>query len=423
MNPHFDDELKQAQRAIASNPPRVSHAWGGRLIKSAQGKPLALVANALIALRHAPQWQGVLYFNESSFVTIAKAAPPFEHTPAMPFDWTDEHDILTAAWLQHQGISVPREIAAQAVQTVAREHSFHPIRDYLNSLKWDRTKRIDDWLTLYLGAKPTDYTRAVGAKFLIGGVARVLKPGCKNDSCLILEGSQGTLKSTALRTLTDPWFTDDMPELGTKDSALQCRGVWLIELSELDAIGRVEVSKVKAFISRSTDHYRPPYGRRPIDAPRECIFAGTANHNTYLKDETGSRRFWPVACDVIKIDYLRRDRDQLWAEARKCYGAGETWWLESKCLMEAAANEQQDRYEGDPWDGLIGAWIKEKNNVSIEDILERCIEKKKDQWTQGDKNRIGRSLRAQGWERYRHREGQEREWRFRKNPHLSHVSK
>jgi predicted P-loop ATPase len=109
--------------------------------------------------------------------------------------------VLTAAWLQHQGISANKEIAAQAVNAVAREHSFHPIREYLDSLRWDGIKRIDNWLTLYLGTEPSEYARAIGAKFLIGGVARIYKPGVKNDTCLILEGPQGALKSTALRTL------------------------------------------------------------------------------------------------------------------------------------------------------------------------------------------------------------------------------
>jgi predicted P-loop ATPase len=389
-------------------------AWPARLIRSDKGKQLPVVANALIALRYATEWQGVLQFDESSFNTVAKARPPWEETRALPFLWTDEDDVWTAAWLQHQGIMAGKETAAQAVQTVAREHPFHPIRDYLDSLKWDRVSRIDDWLTLYLGAEPSDYIRAVAAKFLIGAVARIYRPGCKNDQCLILEGPQGTLKSTALRVLTEPWFTDDMPELGTKDSSLQCRGPWLIELSELDSLTGVAVSRVKAFMSRSTDHFRPPYGRRPIDAPRECVFAATVNHGAYLKDETGARRFWPVVCGAITTAALKRDRDQLWAEARERFLAGKPWWLDSKQLVEAAANEQKDRYEGDPWDGLIAAWIKGRDSVSIEDILELCIGKKKDQWSQGDKTRIGRSLRAHGWERYRHRDKQEREYRFRK---------
>jgi predicted P-loop ATPase len=216
----------------------IREGWRARLIKSDRGKQLPVVSNALIALRHSPEWQGVLHFDESSLNTIAKKRPPWSDQQPVPFTWTDVDDIRTAAWLQNNGIMAAKETAGQAVQTVATDHSFHPIRNYLDSLKWDGIKRIDGWLTLYLGVDPSDYARAVGAKWLIGAVARIYKPGCKNDSCLILEGEQGTLKSTALQTLTRQWFTDDMAELGTKDSALQTRGVWLIELSELDSMAR-----------------------------------------------------------------------------------------------------------------------------------------------------------------------------------------
>ena len=167
--------------------------------------------------------------------------------------------MLTADWLQRKRIWVRKEIAAQAVHAIAREHSFHPIRMFLNSLTWDGTPRIDGWLTHYLGACLSDYRRAIGAKWLIGGIARVYKPGIKNDACLILEGPQGTLKSTALRTLAgDSFFTDDIAELGSKDSAMQTRGVLIIELAELDSMTRSEVSHVKAFMSRKRDRIRPP---------------------------------------------------------------------------------------------------------------------------------------------------------------------
>jgi predicted P-loop ATPase len=264
-----------------------------------------------------------------------------------------------------------------------------------------------------LGVDPTEYVRAAGSKWLIGAVARVFKPGCKCDCCLILEGPQGTLKSTALRTLGEPWFTDDMPELGTKDASLQTRGVWIVELSELDSMGRADVNKIKAFMSRATDRFRPPFGRRPIEAPRECIFAGTVNHSSYLRDETGGRRFWPVKCGLVKIDELRRDRDQLWAEARDLFRAGSNWWLDEKRIIEAAAEQQEERYEGDPWDGLIASYVDGKENVTIEGILSAALEKERGQWTQTDKNRISRSLKMLGWERYQHRQGSNREWRYR----------
>ncbi len=159
---------------ILNSAESIATRWKARLLVGKRGGALGNVANALTALRYAPEWQGVLHFNESSLATVAKATPPFERTPAIPFDWAEEHDILTAAWLQHQAISVNKEIAGQALQVVAREHSFHPVRDYLDSLKWDGISRLDAWLTLYLGADPSDYVRAVGSKFLIAGVARYI---------------------------------------------------------------------------------------------------------------------------------------------------------------------------------------------------------------------------------------------------------
>jgi predicted P-loop ATPase len=197
--------------------------WRDGLIQNQKGIK-ACLQNALVALECAPDWKGVLHFNESSLQVVAKARPPWDSRP-VPFPWSDEDDVRTAAWMQQQGIMVSKEIAGQAVQTVARASPFHPIRDYLNALEWDGISRIDDWLTLYLSADPSDYHCAVGAKWLIGAVARIFKPGCKNDTCLVLEGPQGLLKSTALRALAEPWFTDEISDLGTKDAAMQVRGV------------------------------------------------------------------------------------------------------------------------------------------------------------------------------------------------------
>jgi predicted P-loop ATPase len=131
---------------------------------------------------------------------------------------------------------------------------------------------------------------------MISTVARIFEPGVKADCCLILEGEQGSGKSSALRTLAAPWFTDEIAELGSKDAALQSHGVWIIELAELDSMSRADVGRIKAFMSRSVDRFRPPYGKRLIESPRQCVFAGSVNHSDYLRDETGARRFWPVEC-------------------------------------------------------------------------------------------------------------------------------
>jgi predicted P-loop ATPase len=303
--------------------------------------------------------------------------------------------------------------AAQGVQAEAAEHRFHPIREYLESLRWDGDQRIDAWTNVYLGASSSEYAAAVGARWLIGAVARVMKPGCKNDCALILEGPQGARKSTALRVLGGSWFTDDVAEVGSKDSQLQIRGVWIIEWAELDAMSRVDVAKIKAFMSRSTDRFRPPYGHRLIELPRESVFAGTTNGDSYLRDETGGRRFWPIRCGGIDIDGLARDRDQLWAEAVARFRKGESWWLDKQFLVEAAELEQAERYEGGIWDGIIPAWITGRQSVSIDEVLAGCIAKPAERWTQADRNAVGRTLRGLGWERFNSGPRGARQWRFR----------
>jgi len=393
-------------------------AWRKDLLRSkppmntTEGRILPVLANAIAAFRHAPEWGGVLAFNEFGFGTVVLKPAPWGVVPNG--EWTDHEDRLATEWLQRQGILVSVEVAGQAVQTVARDHPFHPVRTYLQGLEWDGVERVDRWLSSYLGAEDTEYSRAVGSRWLISAVARIFRPGAKADCCLILEGPQGIRKSTALRTLAGQYFTDELADLGSKDAAMQTRGVWIIELSELDSLSHSEVARIKAFMSRTTDRFRPPYGMRLVESPRQCVFAGTVNHSTYLRDETGGRRFWPVACGRIDVDALAHDRDQLWAEAKERFDAGAVWWMETAELIQMASDQQIDRYEGDPWEEVIAPWLEGHPSVSISEVLEKCLQKAHALWTQTDKNRAARCLRALGWERYRERHGSRLEWRYRK---------
>ena len=179
-------------------------------------------------------------------------------------------------------------------------------------------------------------------------------------------------------------------------------------------LSRSEVSRIKTFMSRTTDRFRPPYGKRLIESPRQCIFAGTVNHSTYLRDETGARRFWPVVCGAIEIDRLSRDRDQLWAEAKARFDQGGIWWLETATLIAAAAQEQANRFESDLWEELIAPWVENRTSASVSETLSCCLDKPRAQWTQVDKNRVARCFRALGWERYRERQSARLEWRYRR---------
>jgi predicted P-loop ATPase len=214
-----------------------------------------------------------------------------------------------------------------------------------------------------------------------------------------------------------PWFTDELADMGSKDSALQTRGIWLIEIAELDGMARADIGKIKAFMSRSEDRFRPPYGRHLIEAPRQCVFAGSVNHGAYLRDETGARRFWPVACTRVLIPELARDRDQLWAEAVATYRRGASWWLDTAELTRQAEDEQSQRYEESAWDGLIFDWCDERlagghPSVSVAEILDLCMKKKASEWSRADEMRIGSSLRRAGWKRVRERTPAGLRWRY-----------
>ncbi|HNY42120.1 MAG TPA: virulence-associated E family protein, partial [Bryobacteraceae bacterium] len=400
----------------------ASGSWRDLLLLNLNGTVKPVLANAITALRGAPEWAEALGYNEfAHFTVLQKPAPWMKANAQMPADWSPNDDILVTEWLHHQGIFVSVESAGQAVESVARERPFHPIRTYLRDLAWDGQPRLRSWLADYLGVDPSPYAAAVGSRWLISAVARVFEPGCKADCCLILEGEQGIRKSTALRVLTQPWFTDEIADLGSKDAALQTRGVWVIEIAELDSLSRSDVGKIKAFMSRATDRFRPPYGKRTIESPRQCVFAGSVNHGTYLRDETGGRRFWPVECKApsIDVDSLAVVRDQLWAEATALYFDGKPWWLDSMELNREASREQEERYEGDPWDELILEWAEGRETVSISEVLSSCLEKKKDLWTQWDRNRVARCLRANGWIRFKSGPRRAREWRYRRQSEAS----
>ena len=392
-----------------SQAPRVAVIeWKRSLLRNADGNIKPLLANALAALRHAPTWQDIFAFDEFAIRTVTQKAVPWNPVPHV---WEDAEDILLTEWLQREGIQVSRETTGQAVEAVAHERRFHPVRQYLEGLHWDGVSRIGNWLQSYLGAPAdpdggADYVAAVGSRWLISAVARALQPGCKADCALILEGPQGIYKSTALRTLAGKWFADEIADLGSKDAAMQTSGVWIIEIAELDAMSRAETSRIKAFMSRAVDHFRPPYGKRIVDLPRQCIFAGSVNHSAYLRDETGGRRFWPVVCGTIDVDALARDRDQLWAEAVVYYLDGVPWWLETEELVRLAAGAQAARYDTDVWDSLVLEWADTRvkggmDSISIPEVFELCLLKKPGQWNRADEMRVARGLKAGGWVRYR----------------------
>jgi predicted P-loop ATPase len=437
-----EKQIKDLRRRTGpAGMPSARPAWFNQLRTSPDGTPERNEANVITALSNDEAFAGALIFDEFRQEIVVNRPLPWDdpHKATIPRPWCEADDIRCAEWLQRRDINVSSLVVARTIGAVARDIRIHPVREYLSNLKWDSVPRLEAWAVTYLGAADTRLSRAFGSLWVLSAVARVMDPGAKADQVLILEGPQGAKKSTALRTLAGAdWFTDELAEIGSKDAAQQTRGVWIIEIAELDAIGRAEVSRIKSFLSRSVDRYRPPYERYVIDVPRQCVFAGTVNPDTYLRDETGNRRFWPIRCGKIDIDALRRDRDQLWAEAMVWYANCVKWWIEDEETKHMAEAAQEERYQGDAWDGLIDRWLvydKERINygngayddwrdvevarpepladVSVGEILKNAIGIEPAKWTKGDQMRVGAYLKARGWERYRCRINGSLEWRHR----------
>jgi predicted P-loop ATPase len=301
-------------------------------------------------------------------------------------------------FLQHAGMpKVGKDITHQAVDQRAQECSFHPVRRYLEGLKWDGVERLDHWAIDYLGADETQYVSRVSRMFLISMVARILKPGCKADHMMVLEGEQGVGKSTACRELAGEWFSDSLPDIRDKDGAQHIRGKWLVEIAELAAIGKAEAETLKSFISRQVERYRPSYGRKEVIEPRQNVFVGTTNKSIYLRDETGARRFWPVKVTKVDIAALRAARDQLFAEAVAAFNANEQWWPDQEFEQEHIKPQQDDRFEGDPWEEAIRAHVATLSRVRVTDIARNVFMIETGKIGTTEQRRIAAVLTGLGW--------------------------
>ncbi len=291
------------------------------------------------------------------------------------------------------------ELFNRVIRNEAVEHSFHPVREYLLSLRWDGTVRLDTWLTTYCGAQDTPFVRAVGALALIAAVRRVRQPGCKFDEILILESPQGLDKSTGLEALCHDsgWFTSSLRlTMSEKEVIEQTTGKWIVEIPELSGISGAEVEHLKALLSRGTDSSRLAYGRNRVDRPRQFVLFGTTNDTEYLRDMTGNRRFWPVAVQRLDVERIRRDRDQLWAEAVAQEATGGSIRL-PEALWQAAADEQELRRVRDPWEDTLLKVLAGKTRIPATELYAHVG--KWEKATKSDGMRLRQVMERLGWRR------------------------
>jgi len=374
--------------------------------------------NVYLVLQHHPEWEGVLALDTFQNRIVTRKATPWRSSAG---EWTEEDDFQIGLWLAQSPLVNGNSLLVKAAESkraalraCASRHKVHPVQEYLSGLQHDREARMDHWLVDYLGVSPAstqqaEYVRLVGRMFLLGMVARAFEPGCIMRSVPILEGEQQRGKSTALRILGAPWFADTPLNLGDKDAFQALNGMWLYEISEMDAFNRAEATRVKAFVSSPSDRYRASYDDRARDWPRTVVFAASTNSHEYFKDPTGNTRFWPVPTGDIRLDLLAEMRDQLLAEAVLAYRAGERRYPTSEQDRTLFLPEQEHREVGDPWLAVIArkAQAFTGQHVTLDQVLTDwlSIEIGKVDNARQMATRIGVCMRKLGWAKGREASG------------------
>ena len=354
------DRLEEAGADFSSPVPDAN--WQSKLRFTDKGAIASTIENVVVILNGDPALVGCVGYNEMTHGIVVRRSLPWRS--GADRGWTDSDDAGLRHYLERvYGLSGKDKIF-DGLNVVAEANRFHPVRDYLDGCEWDGVPRLDRLLVDYLGADDTPYTRAVTRKALVAAVARIYRPGCKFDYMLTLRGRQGLGKSALIAKLGGEWFSDSFTTMQGKDAYEQALGVWLVEVGELAGMRKAEAETIKLFISKTSDRFRPAYGRRIQEFPRQCIFIGTTNETQFLRDTTGNRRFWvvdtPNAPTRDMWEELTPDVVRLiWGEAVALYQKGEPLFLPAE--LETAAREVQELYEEeDPRVGIVASYLERR---------------------------------------------------------------
>ncbi len=380
-------------RGVAFDPHApMQDRWDMLGLECTKSGPVANENNAMRVLENHPDLRDLLWYDEFLGRIMTTGA-------AGPREWTDADDVRLTVSLQRE-LGMTRTKVSH-VRAAVIGYAFARVRncarEWIEAQKWDQTERIHAFFPDSFGTPDTAYARAVGRNFWISMVARVMSPGCKVDTMVILEGGQGAGKSSVLKAIAGEWFTVQHESITGKGFFEVLQGKMLVEIAEMDAFGKAEVTRVKQVVSTETDRYRESYGRYAKDHPRHSIFVGTTNKDDWNRDETGARRFWPIQC-VGKVDIaaVTRNRAQLFAEAYVRLAGGAKWWE----MPEAETVAQQGaRYEDDAWSEPVREWLTGKTQVTGREALMGAINLRLGEIERPQEMRIARILRLLGWEK------------------------
>ena len=356
-------------------------SWAEPLQRTQSGTLKSTINNALIILDGDPQLKGKFALNAFAGRGEVLGALPWNSSDKRRL-WEDSDNSGLYWYLEKNYALTGRGNIDNALDIHSTQHAFNDVQDFINGLVWDGTERLDTLFVDYLGAEDTPYNRAVCRKAFTAAIARAMEPGCKFDNMLILAGPQGIGKSTLIDKMSKGWFNDSIRTFEGKEASELLQGVWLVEISELDAFRRTDVSRIKQFLSLCADRYRAAYGRHVKEHPRCCVFFGSTNTTDFLQDTTGNRRFWPV--DVGKQPHSKtvwKDLtddviNQLWAEAKTRWQIGEPLYL-SGIIEEEAKLKQEEHREISAHEGLIAAFVEKQVPA---DWQRWSIDRRRDFW-------------------------------------------
>jgi len=382
--------------------------------RGAQGRYVPCLNGVCQVLEKHSRWKGRIWYDTFLEKIQTDAFGPTEN-------WTDYLAVRVTRWIQavFEFPTLGTERVHEAADAVARGNPKNSLKEWLGGLEWDGTHRLHDVLPRGFGTPLTPYHVRVGECWLISMVARALRPGCKVDTMPVFEGSQGAGKSSALAILGGDWFGECHEDFGSKDFVLSLKGRWLIEVAEMHAFRRADVDRLKGIMSTRIDRVRLPYGRVTEEHPRQSVFAGTTNRDDWQADDTGARRFWPVRCGFLNPDWLRENREQLFAEAVARFNAGEDWW--SVPVLQASTEADERRPE-DPWEEIIGSYMEPQRTYSAREILGGPLQIDIKDQSNAAAKRVGVILRRLGWTSYVARAGGSTVKRWRMLPVLPSVT-
>ena len=412
---HAKEVVPKASRVVAGV---AAEEWERLLARRATGEPSKDPGNLMLMLENLVDWKGVLAFDESKGKIIWRKNIPEVPGAASP-DPRAGREIRDGDWIEvaHwfrmvRGVGFSKEAITDVLKHVAQRARFNSLADHITTLP-EGNGLLDDWLVRFCSADDTPYTRRVGRWWLISAIARALNPGCQADHVLVLEGAQGIGKTTIFRMLGGEWYDGTVPRLDTNDGVLSFQGVWIRELSELAGLTRTDFNTVKAVITEKVDRFRPPYGHHFIEAPRRCVFCASVNPGEdYIKDQTGARRFWPVRVGAIDIMGFQKHRDALLGEAKRAFLDGEPWHppQNDNAMQESIQAVQAARQMSDPWTAIVLAHAERGDQTP--DSFYQALSIEPSKRTQSDANRIGKVLRAAGYERKKARNVLDGEYRW-----------